>query len=68
MGDYQEYNLEGISAKDFLKEICYSERHSELSSIIMKMRKEVPNGEANKLMDLFLRLSDDLFQLYKMMS
>lgn len=68
MGDYQEYNLEGISAKDFLKEICYSQRHSELVDIIVKMRREEPSGEANKLMDLFMRLSDDLFQLYKMMS
>ena len=68
MGDYQEYNLEGISAKDFLREICYSAKHRELVNMIIKMRREESSEQTNKLMDLFMQLSDDLFVLYKKMS
>lgn len=68
MAEYQEYHLDGVSPKEFLKEICYSSRHHELADIILKMRMGEPREDSNRLLDLFIRLSDDLFQLYKMMN
>ena len=57
-----------MNAKDFLKEICYGDRHREFSSIIISMQKEEPNDQTNRLLELFCVLSEDLFKLDKILN
>ena len=63
-----ENDIEQMSAKDFLKEICYGDRHMEFASMIIAMQKEEPSDQTNRLLELFCVLSEDLFKLNRMIS
>ena len=54
-----ENDIEQMSAKDFLKEICYGDRHREFASMIIAMQKEEPSEQTNRLLELFCVLSED---------
>ena len=53
-------DIKGMTTKELVKEICYGDRHEEFASMIIDMQKEKP-----KLLELFCKLSDDLFEVNK---
>ena len=56
-------DMKDMTTKEYMREVCYGERYSELSNIIVSIKDKEPNETNIKLLDLFCRMSKDLFEI-----